>query len=418
VYFNRPMNKAVAPSISFGVRDPYTQNAVNEDGSWNDEGTIYTAYKTITGKTKSDGVNRIYVYGAEDNEYFEIPYEKSRFNINVQAAGSMATGFMAEANLGRVDLTWNNEGNNFDDAMGFNIYRYSYVEKDSLDRYGRPTGVKVVVPDTVRINTDIVDIETTRYTDYDVTPGTTYYYMYKVLSTDLQEYDVSNVVAATPLTATKGDANGDTEVDVSDVVTTVNYIVGETPRPFIFEAADMNSDTEVDVLDVIGIVQAVLNPAGARMTTMAEATAVYTVEDGMLYVETPVALAGLQVQTSTDVARNETLTPAAGLKGFEQASCWLTDNDYRLLLYSFGKTLAPGKHAIMTVGDAELTQLRLADAQGRQVQVVAGGATTVKDAMGSKVKRQKGIFNLNGQKLGSDQLRRGVYIINGEKVVK
>ena len=46
----------------------------------------------------------------------------------------------------------------------------------------------------------ILDIEATEYTDYEVTPGETYYYYYKVLSTDLQEYDISNVVAATPLT--------------------------------------------------------------------------------------------------------------------------------------------------------------------------------------------------------------------------
>ena len=100
-------------------------------------------------------------YGAEDDEYFEIPYEKTRFNINIQAAGSMATGFMAEAGLGKVDLTWNNSENNFEDAMGFNVYRYTEATIDN------PT----------RINEEIVDIETTAYTDYDVTPGTTYYYM-------------------------------------------------------------------------------------------------------------------------------------------------------------------------------------------------------------------------------------------------
>ena len=90
VYFNRPMNIAVAPKISFGVRDPLTQNAVAEEGEgsgWNEEGTIYTSYKTITGKTKSDGVNRIYVRGAEDDEFFEIPYEKTRFNVMINAAG-------------------------------------------------------------------------------------------------------------------------------------------------------------------------------------------------------------------------------------------------------------------------------------------------------------------------------------------
>ena len=54
--------------------------------------------------------------------------------------------------------------------------------------------------DTLCLNKEILDIETTSFTDYDVKSGETYYYYYKVLSTDLKEYDVSNVVAATPLT--------------------------------------------------------------------------------------------------------------------------------------------------------------------------------------------------------------------------
>ena len=325
VYFNRPMNKAVAPQISFGVRDPWTQNAVAEDGCWNEDGTIYTAYKTITGKTKSDGVNRIYVWGAEDNEYFEIPYEKTRFNVMINAAGSMASGFAGEAKMGRVELTWNNENNDFEDAMGFNIYRYTYVEKDSLDRYGRTTGVKIIVPDTIRINQEIVDIETTEYTDYDVTPGETYYYMYKVLSTDLKEYDVSNVVAVTPLTATLGDANGSGDVDVADVISTVNYAAGMEPKPFIFEAADMNTDQSIDILDVIGIIQKILNPSAAREMSI-ESTATYTIENGTLYVESPVALAGVQVQLNLDAQKD--IKVADDLNGFEHTSAWLTDNDY------------------------------------------------------------------------------------------
>ena len=189
VYFNRPMNKLVTPHITFGTCEPYTQQSVSEDGSWNEEGTIYTAYKTITGKTNSDGLNRIYVQGAEDNEFFECPYEKTRFNIIVQAAGSMATGFEAEAGLGRIELNWNNEGNIFDDAMGFNVYRFNqqYYPAGYRDD-GRWHEAETVL-DTVRINRDILDIETTEFVDYDVIPGLTYYYYYKLLSTDLQEFD-------------------------------------------------------------------------------------------------------------------------------------------------------------------------------------------------------------------------------------
>ena len=429
VYFNRPMNKTMEPKISFGVRDPYTQNAVAEDGSWNEEGTIYTAYKTITGKMKSDGINRIYVYGAEDNEFFEIPYEKSRFNIQVQAAGSMATGFAAEAGLGRVNLTWNNENNNFDDAMGFNIYRYKYVEKTIPAHYDENSNwieeTTALVPDTIRINSDIIDIETTAFTDYDVTPGETYYYMYKVLSTDLQEFDVSNVVAATPLTATLGDANGSGDVDVADVITTVNYAAGQDPKPFIFEAADINTDLSIDILDVVGIIQKILNPSAAREMTI-ESTAIYTIENGTLYVESPVALAGVQVQLNNSQFSivNSQLEVASDLDGFEHTSAWLTDSDYLFLAFNLnGKTLTAGKHALLYIGDADVTSLRLSDAQGHNVMVEAGEGTTSIDALGSKVQQQGGIFNLKGQKLSGkaidlQKLPKGVYIINGEKVVK
>lgn len=406
VYFNRPMNKAVAPQISFGVRDPYTQNAVNEDGSWNAEGTIYTAYKTITGKTKSDGVNRIYVYGAEDDEYFEIPYEKTRFNFMINAAGSMATGFMGEAGLGRVNLMWNNENNNFDDAMGFNIYRYTINDEGKAD--------------TICINKEIVDIETTEYTDYDVTPGTTYYYLYKVLSTDLKEYDVSNVVAVTPLTSTEGDANGSGDVDVADVITTVNYAAGMDPKPFIFEAADINKDEMIDILDVVGIIQKILNPA-ASARAMAESTATYSIEDGVVFVDSPIDLAGVQVQLVT--TGHKDITVAQDLNGFEQTSAWLTDNDYLFLAYNMsGKTLGAGKHALLTIGDAEIVSIRLSDSTGHNVLVEQGNPTSIEQSI-INAPTNMGIYNLHGQRIAANaeqfqQLKKGIYIVDGKKVIK
>ena len=407
VYFNRPMNKAVIPNVAFGVRSPFNQNAVDEDGAWNEEGTIYTAYKTITGKTQSDGMNRIHVWGAEDDEFFECPYENWRFRINIQSAGSLATGFAASAGMGKVNLTWDNTNNDFDDAMGFNIYRYT------IDQEGKA--------DTICINKEIVDIETTDYTDYDVIPGTTYYYLYRVLSTGLKEYDVSNVVSATPLTSTLGDANGSGDVDVADVISTVNYATGMNPKPFIFEAADMNADKLIDILDVVGIIQKILNPnptAGVR--AMAEATATYTIEGGFVYVDSPVELAGVQIQLATD-GRQE-ITVAEDMKGFEHASAWLSDEDYLFMAYNLnGKTLPAGKNAILYVGDAQVTNIKLSNIFGSSIYTVGG--TTGIEHIGKDVKNVKGVFNLKGHKVAEsadmlDQLPKGVYIIDGVKVVK
>ncbi len=402
VYFNRPMRTSVTPMVAMGVRPPYTQIPIAEDGTWSADSTVYTAYLTITGKTGADGLNRIYVDGAKDNEGFEIPYENSRFNVNVQAAGSLSTGFMGEAGLGKVTLSWNDVQNSFDDFLGYNLYRYT--DKG----------------DTIKVNKQLLDNETLEYVDYDVVPGTTYCYQYKVITTDLKETDPSNVVAVTPMTSTLGDANGSGNVDVADVITTVNYASGQEPKPFIFEAADINKDLQIDILDVVGIIRTILNP-NADVSSMAMATATYTVENGIVYVDSPVDLAGVQIQIATE--KGSQIKATDEMEGFEQASSWLSDNDFLFLAYSMsGKTLAAGKHAILKIGNAKIMDIRLSDAAGKNVEAKAGQETSV-TRLGADVMNVSGIYTLTGVKLSgrSSDLKKlpaGVYIVDGKKVVK
>lgn len=402
VYFNRPMRTSVTPMVAMGVRMPYTQIPIAEEGTWSADSTVYTAYLTITGKTGADGLNRIYVDGAKDNEGFEIPYENTRFNVNVQAAGSLSTGFMGEAGLGKVTLSWNDVQNSFDDFLGYNLYRYT--DKG----------------DTIKVNKQLLDNETLEYVDYDVVPGTTYCYQYKVITTDLKETDPSNVVAVTPMTSTLGDANGSGNVDVADVITTVNYASGQEPKPFIFEAADVNTDLQIDILDVVGIIRTILNP-NADVSSMAMATATYTVENGIVYVDSPVDLAGVQIQIATE--KGSEVTATGEMEGFEQASSWLSDNDFIYLAYSMsGKTLTAGKHAILNIGNAKIMDIRLSDATGKNVEAKAGELSSI-TRLGSDVMNVSGIYTLTGVKLSgrSSDLKKlpaGVYIVDGKKMVK
>ncbi|WP_370755470.1 S8 family serine peptidase [Prevotella pectinovora] len=402
VYFNRPMRTSVTPMVAMGVRMPYTQIPIAEEGTWSADSLVYTTYLTITGKTGADGLNRIYVDGAKDNEGFEIPIENSRFNVNVQAAGSLSTGFMGEAGLGKVTLSWNDVQNSFDDFLGYNLYRYT--DKG----------------DTIKVNKQLLDNETLEYVDYDVVPGTTYCYQYKVITTDLKETDPSNVVAVTPMTSTLGDANGSGKVDVADVITTVNYASGQEPKPFIFEAADVNTDLQIDILDVVGIIRTILNP-NADVSSMAMATATYTVENGIVYVDSPVNLAGVQIQIATE--KGSEVTATGEMEGFEQASSWLSDNDFIYLAYSMsGKTLAAGKHAILNIGNAKIMDIRLSDAAGKNVEAKAGELSSI-TRLGSDVMNVSGIYTLTGVKLSgrSSDLKKlpaGVYIVDGKKMVK
>ena len=412
VYYNRDdMDTTFTPSVSMGLRQPYTQTPIDKDGFWcvKDSASVYTVFLDITGKSNCDGLNRIKVTGGKDYDHFDIPAEYTRFNVLVQAAGSMATGFAAEAGLGKVNLTWNNENNDFEDAMGFNVYRFQLnAENDTINM--------------TRLNETILDTEATQYIDYEVIPNETYYYYYKVLSTDLKEYDISNVVAATPLTSTLGDANASGEVDVADVITTVNYAAGMEPRPFIFEAADVNVDQDIDILDVIGIIKLITNPS-ANVTAMAEAEAIYSVENGVVYVDCPVELAGVQVMLNA--THDATITPTEELNGFERVGAWLGENSYVFLAYNMAdRTIPAGKHALLTIGDATLTDLRLADKQGHNVLAYVATPTVI-DVIPAdgKAVRHPGIYDLMGRKISSqasdlDRLAPGIYIVNGKKVVR
>jgi hypothetical protein len=227
-------------------------------------------------------------------------------------------------------------------------------------------------------------------------------------------------VTATPLTSTHGDANGSGAVDVADIITTVNYITKQNPQPFIFEAADMNTDNVIDILDVMGIVKGILNPS-LLASSLAEGTATYTIEDGVLYVESDVALGGVQIQLTLDGrGLMEDVRIAKDLEGFEQASAWLSDNDYLFLAYSLnGKTLTPGKHALLYIGDSEISSIRLSDTTGKNVNVSNSDGTTGIDRMGKHVMNVNGVYDLQGRKLSSTTpLKNGIYIINGKKVVK
>ncbi len=366
VYYSKPVSKGFTPTIGMGVRPPYNSTSIAEDGSWNEAGDIYTAYVTITGKMANDGLNRIYVEGGEDLEHFEIPIENTRFNVMIQAAGSMSSGFMGEAGLGKVDLTWEEQTEeDVDDILGYNMYRYQ------VNDGGTST-------DTVRLNTRMIDSDVTTYTDYDVVPGETYYYYYKIMRTSLTENSPSKTVAVTPLTASKGDANGSMAVEISDVITEINYMTGQNPQPFIFDAADVNSDLAINILDVIGTINIILAPESVGTSSINGESVVYSVENDTLYIDTPVELAGLQFAFEAEAGTK--FTPLAALDGFEHAGQWTAENKYMFLVYSLsGKTLKPGRHAIMAIDGAKVAEVMLSDTRGRNIVAVEGFTTGISE---------------------------------------
>ena len=218
----------------------------------------------------------------------------------------------------------------------------------------------------MQISQSLIDSQDTAFVDFDVVPGKTYYYVIKQVTTSLSSYSISNPVAATPLTAQKGDANGSMSVDVADVVTEVAYLTGNNPQPFIFEAADVNSDNTVNILDIVGTVNIITNPAASSLGFSDNNTATYSIEDGILYVETPVVLGGVQFSFDAEAE----ISALEALNGFEQVT-WNTADHLNFMAYSMsGKTLGVGKHALLYVGDAEIKKIILSNTQGQNIPAI------------------------------------------------
>ena len=55
-----------------------------------------------------------------------------------------------------------------------------------------------------------------------------------------------------------GDANSDRQVNVTDIVATVNFIMNKPSTDFNFDAADVNQDSEVNVTDIVGMVNIIM----------------------------------------------------------------------------------------------------------------------------------------------------------------
>ena len=357
VYFNRPMDTTAIPQLSFGVRDPFNQQAVADSARWSPDHRSWTAYKTVKLYT-GDGINTISVSGAKDPEGFDIPVENMRFQFLINAAGTSSVDFTATPGLGKIGLEWNNAG--LVDLLGFNMYRFTNVTDTTYS-------------DTTLINKKL--ITDTLYTDFDVIPGKKYYYAYKVVRTDFSESNFSHVASAKALTSSPGDANGDLAVDVLDVVSTVSYILGQNPQPFIFAAADINDDSTINVLDLVGIINIILHPSGSSVATLSKNTnggARLDLNGNAITLTSNATVSAIQFKLQGKGLKDIQFTPDPSIVQFEAASNALGDTARVFVIYNLkGTTLGNGTYTLGKFATlpplVNLTEGIVADAQGKNV---------------------------------------------------
>lgn len=126
--------------------------------------------------------------------------------------------------------------------------RYSFAvlslsSKEIKDKDGAIWTLKLRVADDMAVGSYAVTIQNAKYS---LTSG----------STSVILPDVTSLLTIEDYT--KGDANGDTSVDIADAVCIVNHVVGKATPTFIEAAADANGDGVVDIADAVRIVNLVV----------------------------------------------------------------------------------------------------------------------------------------------------------------
>lgn len=242
VWFNRQMDTTITPVVTFGQRDPYNQISFKNKGVWAADGKSYSISREFV-LTDPNGIVNFAVSAAKDTMGMEIPYERTRFRINLQSSASKSLDFNLTPQCGKLQLNWDNLKTPGSDIIGYNIYRRNKTAKDTFSLLN-----KTLVLDNA-------------YKDYKVSLDSTYEYVYTAVRDGMNnETDSSYLLSGKPLASKLGDADGDSLVTVTDVVTTVNYILQKSPSAFIFKQADLNNDGKINVLDIIGIIDRILNP--------------------------------------------------------------------------------------------------------------------------------------------------------------
>jgi subtilisin family serine protease len=269
VFFSRAMNISIKPTISFGQRLPFNQVIFSPNGKWSSDSLRYTITREFT-ITDPKGVVNFDISGAIDNIGMEIPFERNRFRINLQSAGSKSLNFGLQSLCGKIGLDWENLRKAGSDIIGYNLYRRKNLGNNTYSTFSL-------------LNKELV-LEN-RFIDYKVNLDTTYQYVYTAVRAGMNnETDSSFIVAGMPLASKLADANGDSSVNVLDVVAGVNYILQKEPAPFVFKQTDINNDGIINVLDIIGIIDRILNPRVGFVESTSKYDFNTTMDEGEVYI--------------------------------------------------------------------------------------------------------------------------------------
>nr|WP_281233153.1 leucine-rich repeat domain-containing protein [Flavobacterium gelatinilyticum] len=99
-----------------------------------------------------------------------------------------------------------------------------------------------------------------------------------------------NSILTYTVTYREGDSNLDGIVNILDIQSSLNYMLGQKPNFFNFGAANINQDQNLNVLDIIALINKIQagnieRPASTKRQAAGNEDVVLSIEDGILYID-------------------------------------------------------------------------------------------------------------------------------------
>lgn len=245
------------------------------------------------------------------------------------------------------------------------------------------------------------------------------------VSTSVEDWSYIGLLEVTD--GQPGDVNGDGDVNVTDVMVTVNHILGYHTGAFIEANADVNGDGSIDISDVMTIVLTVLSnkPADAMVSgipTTSDKVSMQTMLEG-------IALTLENTQEYTAMQMNIQLPRGCKVKGMRFAGDdthrvdyhQLDDGSWNVMIWSMtGETLPADNTFLEILTDHECQGQVLARnilLTSKQCETFIIDHSETDGIGGVTVSKEEGpVYNLSGAKVKMPH--KGVYIQNGKKVLK
>ena len=242
------------------------------------------------------------------------------------------------------------------------------------------------------------------------------------------------VNAAKQSMAVQGDVTGSGSVDVQDATLVVNYILGNGSDEYDYTVADMNGDNEIDVFDVTAMINVILgnsNNAPTLRRSMEPNESVRLSADG-----NEVLVAVDNVSRFTSFQFDAKVPKGAELLGVD----WSGNRDSHLLQFAktgedtykvvalsmestplseLNGTLLKLHLSNKTVGEMTIDNILFVTPMGEAVRFGSHPLDMTTGIQSVTHSRDGQIYDLSGQRLSMkrEQLPKGIYIINNQKVV-